>query len=119
VLPLAFGAAKGNIPEAGATLLLDYVKRALLGLSAIYADEALATLRIAVAGLERLDAGWPDVIDQHAVRAAWVSIARMSHWSISSREKQTFRFLRYARTTPSVLSGSANALCSQSTSFLA
>jgi DNA helicase-2/ATP-dependent DNA helicase PcrA len=65
VLPLAFGSAKGNIPEAGATLLLDYVTRQLLGLRATYADDALATLRIddSVA-IDRLDRGWPEVLEQ-------------------------------------------------------
>ncbi len=64
VLPLAFGSAKGNIPEAGATMLLDYATRQLLGLAATYADDALATLRIAdPTAIDRLDRGWPEVID--------------------------------------------------------
>jgi DNA helicase-2/ATP-dependent DNA helicase PcrA len=64
VLPLAFGSAKGNVAEAGATLLLDYVARSLLGLNATYAMDALATLRITDPdAVDRLDAGWPAVID--------------------------------------------------------
>jgi DNA helicase-2/ATP-dependent DNA helicase PcrA len=46
ILPLAFGAAKGNIEEAGATLLLDFATRSLLGVSAVYAGDAFTTLRI-------------------------------------------------------------------------
>lgn len=64
VLPLAFGAAKGNVEEAGATLLLDYVTRTLLGTGAVYASDALSTLRIAdPLAVNRLDAGWPIVIE--------------------------------------------------------
>ena len=63
VLPLAFGSAKGNIAEAGATLLLDYATRSLLGLDATYAVDALATLGITdPEAVGRLDAGWPAVI---------------------------------------------------------
>jgi DNA helicase-2/ATP-dependent DNA helicase PcrA len=65
VLPLAFGAAKGNIEEAGATLLLDYVTRTLLGVGAVYTADALSTLRIVdLLATDRLDAGWPAVIEQ-------------------------------------------------------
>lgn len=65
VLPLAFGAAKGNIEEAGATLLLDFVTRTLLGVGAVYMADALSTLRIGdPLAIERLDAGWPGVIEQ-------------------------------------------------------
>jgi len=64
VLPLAFGSAKGNAPEAGATLLLDYVTRSLLGLDATYIGDALSTLRIGnPEAIARLDAGWPKVIE--------------------------------------------------------
>jgi DNA helicase-2/ATP-dependent DNA helicase PcrA len=52
------------VAEAGATLLLDYVARSLLGLNATYAMDALATLRITDPdAVDRLDAGWPAVID--------------------------------------------------------
>ncbi len=64
VLPLAFGAAKGNVEEAGATLLLDFVTRTLLGVGAVYAGDALSTLRIDNAlAVDRMDAGWPAVIE--------------------------------------------------------
>jgi DNA helicase-2/ATP-dependent DNA helicase PcrA len=64
ILPLAFGSAKGNVAEAGATLLLDYVTRSLLGLDAVYTTDALATLRITdPVAVDRLDASWPRVID--------------------------------------------------------
>lgn len=71
VLPLAFGAAKGNVEEAGATLLLDFVTRTLLGVGAVYAGDALSTLRIANAlAVDRMDAGWPAVIEALLQRGA-------------------------------------------------
>ncbi|GAT87931.1 hypothetical protein CVCC1112_2590 [Paenarthrobacter nicotinovorans] len=46
VLPLAFGAAKGNLVEAASTLLLDCFLRSRFHLSATYLADALATLGV-------------------------------------------------------------------------
>jgi DNA helicase-2/ATP-dependent DNA helicase PcrA len=46
VLPLAYGSAKGNMPEAAATLLLNQLTRKVLGENATYLSDALATLGI-------------------------------------------------------------------------
>lgn len=46
VLPLAFGSAKGNTPEAAATLLLNQLTRKVFGENATYLSDALATLGI-------------------------------------------------------------------------
>ena len=46
VLPLAFGSAKGNTPEAAATLLLNQLTRKVLGENATYLSDALVTLGI-------------------------------------------------------------------------
>lgn len=62
VLPLAFGAAKGNIAEAAATLLLDHVTRSILQVSAVYTGDACSTLRIACDELLQLEAEWPHVL---------------------------------------------------------
>lgn len=63
MLPLAFGSPKGKAEEAGATLLLDFLTRSLLELDAVYAADALSTLRIDdEEAISRLDVGWPSVI---------------------------------------------------------
>lgn len=46
VLPLAFGSAKGNNPEAAATLLLNHLTRTVFGEGATYLADALTTLGI-------------------------------------------------------------------------
>jgi DNA helicase-2/ATP-dependent DNA helicase PcrA len=46
VLPLAYGSAKGNMPEAAATLLLNQLTRTVFGENATYLSDALATLGI-------------------------------------------------------------------------
>jgi DNA helicase-2/ATP-dependent DNA helicase PcrA len=46
VLPLAYGSAKGNTPEAAATLLLNQLTRTVFGENATYLSDALATLGI-------------------------------------------------------------------------
>jgi DNA helicase-2/ATP-dependent DNA helicase PcrA len=46
VLPLAYGSAKGNMPEAAATLLLNHLTHAALGENATYLSDALTTLGI-------------------------------------------------------------------------
>jgi DNA helicase-2/ATP-dependent DNA helicase PcrA len=51
VLPLAFGSAKGNAPEAAATILLNHVTRSVLHEDATYLGDALMTL-----GIDDLDA---------------------------------------------------------------
>lgn len=63
VLPLAFSSARWNIPEAGATLLLDFLTRSLFSTPAATRDDALATLRIDPYALDRLDGLWPAVVD--------------------------------------------------------
>lgn len=64
VLPLAFGSAKGNIPEAAATVLLDHILRTTLGVPAVYIDEALLTLGIFdPEAVERLDRRWGEVVE--------------------------------------------------------
>ncbi len=47
VLPMAYGSAKGNPPEAAATLLLNHLTRSVFGEDATYLADALTTLRIA------------------------------------------------------------------------
>jgi len=51
ILPLAYGSARGNTPEAAATLLLNQLTRTVLGESATYLSDALARL-----GISDLDA---------------------------------------------------------------
>jgi DNA helicase II / ATP-dependent DNA helicase PcrA len=46
VLPLAYGSAKGSMPEAAATLLLNQLTRTVFGENATYLSDALATLGI-------------------------------------------------------------------------
>jgi DNA helicase-2/ATP-dependent DNA helicase PcrA len=97
ILPLAFGAAKGNIEEAGATLLLDFASRSLLGVSAVYAGEAFSTLRIEdPLAVGRLDARWPDVIDKlrqpgdAGPKAAYVALVAL----LATECDTTFRAVR-------------------------
>jgi DNA helicase-2/ATP-dependent DNA helicase PcrA len=97
ILPLAFGAAKGNVEEAGATLLLDFATRSLLGVSAVYAADAFATLRIEdPLAVSRLDAHWPDVIDHlrkpgdTGPKAAYAALAAL----LATESTSTFRRVR-------------------------
>jgi DNA helicase-2/ATP-dependent DNA helicase PcrA len=82
VLPLAFGSAKGNNPEAAATLLLNHLTRTVFGEGATYLADALTTLgiddpdavvrlepllqpvvdRVAVSGKGSLNAAYDDLV---------------------------------------------------------
>jgi DNA helicase II / ATP-dependent DNA helicase PcrA len=53
ILPLAYGSAKGNTPEAAATILLNQLTRMVLGENATYLSDALATLGITDADAPR------------------------------------------------------------------
>ncbi len=46
VLPMAYQSARGNPPEAAATLLLNHLTRSVFGEDATYLTDALSTLRI-------------------------------------------------------------------------
>lgn len=97
VLPLAFGAAKGNIEEAGATLLLDFATRTLLGVGAVYTADALSTLRITdPLAIDRLDAGWPAVIE--ALRRPGAAGPKAGYGAlvdlIATESDETFRPVR-------------------------
>lgn len=68
VLPLAYGSAKGNTPEAAATLLLNQLTRTVLGENATYLSDALATLGITdVEAPRRLEPALQAVIEDLAV----------------------------------------------------
>lgn len=97
ILPLAFGAAKGNVEEAGGTLLLDFATRSLLGVGAVYAGDAFATLHIEdPLAVGRLDAHWPDVIDRllkpgdAGPKAAYVALVAL----LATESNTTFRPVR-------------------------
>jgi DNA helicase II / ATP-dependent DNA helicase PcrA len=67
VLPLAYGSAKGNTPEAAATLLLNQLTRTVLGENATYLSDALATLGITdVDAPRRLERALQTVIEDLA-----------------------------------------------------
>ena len=69
VLPLAYGSAKGNTPEAAATLLLNQLTRTVLGENATYLSDALATLGITDPDApRRLEPALQDVIEDSHVR---------------------------------------------------
>jgi DNA helicase-2/ATP-dependent DNA helicase PcrA len=64
VLPLAHGSAKGNPPEAAATLLLNHLTRIVFNEDATYLADALTTLRITDPETPRhLEAELQDVLD--------------------------------------------------------
>jgi DNA helicase-2/ATP-dependent DNA helicase PcrA len=64
VLPLAFGSAKGNRPEAAATLLLNQLTRTVLGEKATYLADALVTLGITdIEAVRRLEPALKSVLE--------------------------------------------------------
>jgi DNA helicase-2/ATP-dependent DNA helicase PcrA len=64
ILPLAYGSAKGNTPEAAATLLLNQLTRTVFGENATYLSDALATLGITDAEApRRMEPGLREVIE--------------------------------------------------------
>lgn len=103
VLPLAYGSAKGNTPEAAATLLLNQLTRGVLGENATYLSDALATLGITdVNAPRRLEHALQTVIEDltvgsrpalttayHSLVAALKSESRRefpaAHWRYTER----------------------------------
>ena len=64
ILPLAYGSAKGNTPEAAATLLLNQLTRTVLGENATYLSDALAMLGISDSDApRRLEPALQEVIE--------------------------------------------------------
>jgi len=83
ILPSAFGSAKGNTPEAAATLLLNQLTRTVLGENATYLSDALATLGISdLDAPRRLEPALQEVIEtltsggKAALNAAYQSLVR-------------------------------------------
>lgn len=103
ILPLAYGSAKGNTPEAAATLLLNQLTRTVLGENATYLSDALATLGITDADApRRMEPALQEVIEtlasggKPALNSAYQSLVRAvrsesrrefpaSHWRYTER----------------------------------
>lgn len=93
ILPLAYGSAKGNTPEAAATLLLNQLTRKVLGENATYLSDALTMLNVNdLDALRRLEPALQEVIEilmsdgRAALNTAYQSLVR----AVSSESEREF-----------------------------